>query len=160
MKACIKLAIYGRVKSFPRAGTRTKEERILKPSISKKGYYKVILFKNNESKTFRVNRLVAEAFIPNPEGKEQVNHKRGIKSDNRASELEWNTCSENIQHAIKTGLRPTKTVIQYNKEMVFIKEWSSIKDASKEINTTHITECCKGQRKTAGGYIWRYKDTQ
>ena len=68
------------------------------------GYKVVFLCKGKERKMMRVHRLVAEAFIPNPYKKEQVNHKNGIKTDNFVSNLEWNTRSENIRHAIDTGL--------------------------------------------------------
>ena len=109
-----------------------------------------------------MHRLVAETFIPNPENKPQVNHKWGIKTDNRASELEWNTQSENMQHALKHKLRHTKPILQYSKNNELIKVWDCIRQAGREIGIPNqsIVRCAKGKRKSAGGYIWRYKDTQ
>lgn len=68
------------------------------------GYVRVILGGNGKTKSHFVHRLVAEAFVPNPDKKTQVNHKNGVKTDNRAENLEWVTCSENIRHAFNTGL--------------------------------------------------------
>lgn len=73
--------------------------RILKPGTIKQGYLFVVLCKDSVMKSFRVSRLVALAHIPNPENKPEVNHKKGIKKDNRVSELEWSTPSENVIHA-------------------------------------------------------------
>lgn len=86
----------GHVKSFRRG-----RERILKASPNSNGYPKVSLGKCNN--TF-VHRLVATAFVPNPDDKPEVNHINGDKSDNRAVNLEWCTPSENTQHAFTTGL--------------------------------------------------------
>jgi hypothetical protein len=72
--------------------------------IHRDGYEKVSLSVNCNLKSFTVHRLVASAFIDNPKQKEQVNHINGIKTDNKASNLEWATRSENSIHAIKTGL--------------------------------------------------------
>jgi hypothetical protein len=94
---------WGRVKSLPRNGT-IKEERILKPRVTKNGYLYVHFRNGNISKYVKIHRLVAEAFIPNPENKPQVNHINGNKLDNRVDNLEWNTASENTMHAFKLGL--------------------------------------------------------
>lgn len=73
--------------------------RMLKPAITKQGYLLVVLCKDGVMKTFKKSRLIALAFIPNPENKREVNHVNGIKTDDRATQLEWSTPSENIIHA-------------------------------------------------------------
>lgn len=90
---------YGRVKSF-----HFGRESILKNQVMKKGYLYVSLFKNHIHKKFLVHILVAKAFIPNPDGKNEVNHKFGDKKDNRAIALEWVTSKENIRSAYELGL--------------------------------------------------------
>jgi hypothetical protein len=97
---------YGRVKSHDRIvnagrrGQRHRNEMILKPSISKRGYCRVALEKGKAS---LVHRLVAQHFIPNPENKPEINHKDGVKNNNHIDNLEWCTRFENEQHAWKTG---------------------------------------------------------
>ena len=88
----------------------TGKVRKLKTGKCSNGYHHVILYKNNERKNISIHRLVASAFIPNPEKKSTVNHINGIKTDNRIENLEWATQLENIRHAIKTGLRNTKGI--------------------------------------------------
>lgn len=78
--------------------------KVLSPKPGKLGYKIVALHMNGYAKKYLVHRLVAEAFIPNPEDKQYVNHKDGDKSNNVLSNLEWATPSENIHHAYDTGL--------------------------------------------------------
>ena len=91
---------FARVRSFHK-----NKIKILTPKPDMHGYFRVVLCKNGEKKNRLVHVLVAQAFIPNPEGKKQVNHISGDKSDNRAENLEWLTPSENIAHAFDMGLR-------------------------------------------------------
>lgn len=90
----------GRVKSFK----IYTEGKILSLNMTKQGYYHVILYANKVEKGMKVHRLVATAFIPNPESKPQVNHIDGNKANNIVSNLEWNTASENQFHALGLGL--------------------------------------------------------
>lgn len=90
---------FGRVKSFWRGG------RILKPNLNRCGYLQVTLCCGGKQKHMYVHRLVAQAFVPNPESKCEVNHIDGDKTDNRAENLEWSTAFENMRHAYATGLQ-------------------------------------------------------
>lgn len=92
----------GRVKSLNYNHTR--KEKILVPLFNSDGYLHVKLYKNNKVKTITVHRLVASSFIENSESKPQVNHKNGIKTDNRSQNLEWTTAKENTDHAWCSGL--------------------------------------------------------
>lgn len=81
--------------------------KVLRPFKNGKGYLRVDLCKNGKEKTFLVHRLVATAFIPNPDNKPQVNHIDGCKSNNYISNLEWCNSSENVSHSYRTGLSHT-----------------------------------------------------
>jgi hypothetical protein len=87
---------------------RGKKEKILKPGMDLGGYLILTLCKNRKRENKTLHRLVAIAFIPNPENKATVNHINGVKTDNCVSNLEWNTYSENHLHAHKTGLMDSK----------------------------------------------------
>jgi len=86
------------------------KERIMKQNNDTKGYPSIMLRVNNVIKTLRIHRLVAQAFIPNPENKPQINHINGIKTDYSIINLEWCNQSENNTHAYKTGLRTSECV--------------------------------------------------
>jgi hypothetical protein len=95
----------GRIKSFYKNSKLIdKVNKIKSLKLAKDGYYNIQLIKNTKSRIFRVHRLVAVAFIPNLENKLEINHKDGIKTNNSIENLEWCTRSENMKHAVKTGL--------------------------------------------------------
>ena len=122
----------GNVKSLSRMkinnrGYQKTKERIAKPVKHNSEYYRVSLTNNNhERKYFSIHRLVAEAFLPNPDNLPQVNHKDGNKTNNKVENLEWCSRSYNLQHAYDNGLKPTlkKLCIEIDK---LKKEVESIK---------------------------------
>lgn len=103
--------------------------------------------------------MVAKAFIPNPNNKEQVNHIDGNKHNNNINNLEWLTPKENVNHAFDIGLvKNTKKVNQYDLNGNFIKTWNRINDIQKELGffTGHICLCCQHRLNKSHGFIWRY----
>ena len=169
---------YGRVKSLERKNIfycglrkeyleRPTKEKILNYNKSNRGYLQVCLTKDGKSKTYTVHRLVAKAFLPNLKNKKQVNHIDGNKENNNIDNLEWATSSENNKHAFITGLNKPhnmRKINQYDLQGNFIKQWNSIIDFLKENNlnlkNSNITTCCKGKRKNAYGFIWKYADEE
>lgn len=144
---------------------RNKKEHFLTGKRDKDGYTQVILSRNQKKKHFRLHRLVAEAFKPNPDSKPEVNHKDRNKQNNNASNLEWVTGSENVQHSFQTGRNVRKKpILQLTKNMELVASWDSIADASRETGIKHsnISACCNKRKwyNTAGGYIWRYKEAE
>ena len=141
----------------------TKTGRILKPSVTKHGYERVCLFKMDRERRYRVHRLVAEAFIPNPDNLPQVNHIDGNKRNNNAANLEWVTNHENAIHAKEHGLRTKheqfcasrrKRVIATNIKTGESIVFESITAAVKGIGTNHVSAVLKGQRKQTKGYTF------
>lgn len=137
------------------------------------GYLCVALCKEGKVVYKKIHRLVAQAFIPNPENKRTINHINGVRSDNRVENLEWATDSENNKHAFKhLGRKPSmlgklgkncpnsKIVLQISNDKV-IREFFGTNEASRAtgIAQPSISRCCTGGLKTAGGYQWRYKNS-
>lgn len=132
---------------------------ILSQSVQE-DYKFVSLFINGKQKRMRVHRLVAMAFLENPENKPYVNHINGNRGDNNIENLEWVTPSENTIHAVKTGLMTgnKKAVIQYNLDGERMATFESATEAARQTGCSQskITMCCKRQRETTNDYQWRY----
>ena len=138
--------------------------------IGKNSGYKRVKFANN--KHYLVHRLVALAFVPNPENKAEVNHINGDKTDNKADNLEWVTREENMQHRCKVlgkKVNPvvaTQVAARVNSKPVICletgKRYASVSEASKDvhIHSSGISNCCNHKPRyiTAGGYHWEYAD--
>lgn len=145
---------------------------VLKLHKGTSGYMQVNCYKNGKlHKTFLVHRLVASAFIPNPENFPEVNHLDGDKSNNRFTNLKWVTRSENIKHGIDTGLIKKSMVGRVGKKhwrsiplIMYdfsgnMTEFESAGEAAKEtgFNRKAIFDAISGKLKTYKGYKWRYK---
>ena len=139
---------------------------VLKPNFkNQKHYAHVLLTKNARSKTTSVHRIVAMAFIPNPDNKPQVNHIDGDKKNNTVENLEWTTQSENMRHAFRLGLNDISKLLNANKRKVIridgdnTKLYDSVREAQDDtgVHNQNIIKVCQGKRRTAGGYQWRYK---
>lgn len=159
----------GRIRSLDRrvkhiGGTALLKGRILKYGMDRDGYPLVVLSTNSNLKTYRVYRLVWLAFNGSiPEGM-QVNHINEIKTDCRLENLNLMTRKENINWA--TGVRRSvrnrrKPVTQILPDGTEFRSFFSAQDAEIEIGISkaNITNCCKGKRKSAGGFRWRYSDS-
>lgn len=150
----------GRVKNF-------KTNRILTVHQQPNGYSYITLHKEGKPKTFRIHRLVAQAFIPNPNNLPCINHKNEIKTDNRVENLEFCTNKYNSNYgtakerATKKRINGKKSfeVLQFDLKGNFIKEWQSTMEVERATGfyNNNISKCCRGGYKQAYGYIWKYK---
>ena len=165
----------GRVKSLSRfisngTGFHLSEDRILKPNILAKGYFQVDLKNRSKRKGLQVHRLVAMAFIPNPNNYPQINHINGDKQDNRVENLEWCTNSMNQKHAWAIGLqkvsgkagKPKRKVLLYNDCERFV--FDSVADTKRFLGLKRDTNLQKVLHKvkhhnTIKGYKAEYYDT-
>ena len=138
-----------------------RRNRFLKPYKNQLGYLRVVLSKNGIHKRYSVHRLVAQAFIDNPDNLPCVNHKDENKLNNNVDNLEWctiryNNCYNDGQ--IKRARFKRKKVYQYDLNGNLIKEWISVNDAGRNgYSQGHVASCCRGERKTHKGFIWSYE---
>lgn len=153
----------GRVRSITRdydvvgtfGGHRTTHGRILKPIGAIGKYQNVNLGFNNK---VRVHKIVAVAFVPNPDNKKCIDHIDGDKQNNAAWNLRWCTYKENNNNP-KTKYKICRSVVQIDPTNGFVtRSWDSISDARRETGIKDISKCCRGLVKTAGGYKWKYAD--
>ena len=156
----------GRVKSLNYNHTGT--EKILKPQNNTHGYLLVDIYKDGQKKASLVHRLVAAAFIPNPNNLDTVNHKDEVKTNNTVTNLEWMSQKDNINYGTRNKRVSearlnhqsfSKRVQMFDKSTgELLATFPSTHEAERVtgIAQSHICACCNGKRKSSGGYVWKY----
>lgn len=150
----------GDVLAMPRYGSRHKEPYIMARCYDNHGYTIACLSKNNTHKTVRIHRVVAQLFIPNPNGYREINHKDENPANPSASNLEWCDRKYNVNYGTRTQ-KTQKPVLMFRKDGSFVRRFSGIREASQYMNSSNISNisyCCKGKRHSAFGYLWRFEN--
>ena len=157
----------GRVKSL--GNDKSRKEKILKPRKNTSGYLYVNIHKDGQRKTITVHRLIATAFIPNPNNLETVNHKDEVKTNNTVGNLEWMSQKDNNNYGTHNKRmaeaninhpKKSKVVQMFNKQTgELLATFPSTHEAERVtgIDQGNICSCCKGKYKSAGGYVWKYQ---
>lgn len=165
-----KISNLGRIKSLERIVARgyRRKEKILKPLINPRGYYKIQLCKQSIVKQYSIHRLVWEAFNGQIPENMQVNHINEIKTDNRLSNLNLMTAKENLnwgtrnERSAKKRIngKCSKPVLQFTLDDDLIKEYASVMQVERELGfaNSNIIKCCNGKYKQAYNYKWKYKE--
>jgi hypothetical protein len=168
--------INGQIKSVGRkvkhrSGFKTIPDRIMSIANNTSGYKSISLCKNGIGKSYQLHRLVAIAFIPNPNNKPQVNHIDGNKQNNNINNLEWVSAKENSQHSYDNGLsiapwlgkfgkdnKDSKPINQLTKEGVFIRTFNGIAEASRitGISKSFLSDTCRKKHEYAKNYKWEF----
>ena len=150
----------GRIRSLDRFVKSGKSQRfqkgqIMHPHVTNKGYLRADLTNNGQKFKYMVHKLVAEAFIPNPNNLPFVNHIDENKQNNSTNNLEWCTNKYNTDYSNSTPID------QYTLNGEYIITHKSIAEAQRKtgIAAASICNCCKGNFKQAGGYLWSYSKT-
>lgn len=157
----------GRVRSLNRTVIRNgieihRKGKILKPIKDRYGYLQYRLYKNKKMKNVLAHRLVANAFLPNPDNLPQVNHKDETPYHNNVENLEWCTQGYNNKYGTRIErimeTKGNKKVYQYTLDGELVMIWKSTMECFKNgYDFRHISHCCLGERKTHKGFIWRYE---
>lgn len=173
------VSTFGRVKAIAstfktkKGKTYHRKTHIIKSNPDgRRGYLRAVIYKDNIGTSYSIHRLVAFAFLENPEGKREVNHKNGIKIDNKANNLEWSTGTENRLHAyhvlkVRKPLEgrfgknhhTSKPVNQLSMNGELIKRWDSAADIQRSwigAKAANISACCKGKLKQCKGFKWEF----
>lgn len=158
----------GRVKSLGNELSNNSKEKILKSyKNGKSGYLLISLCKEGKIKKYLLHRLVAQAFLPNPNNLPEVNHKDENHQNNCVENLEYCNAKYNanygsrnkkISKALKNRKDLSKPILQFTKDGEFIRRWDNAREVERElgIKNSNIPKCCKGKYKTVGGYKWCY----
>lgn len=156
----------GRVKSLARVVDRGRwgevdvPERVIKPVRINTGYLSVHLYLTGKYKTLLLHRLVADTFLPNPDGLPEVNHLNGVRTDNRVENLEWCTREENLRHCYYTlnvdSDKPKRPVICLDTGT----RYRSVSEAARKngVLPSGVTQTCRGQLRQTGGLRFAYAE--
>lgn len=142
------------------------KSKILKPVKYKGGYLRIDLCKEGTKRLYLIHRLVAEAFLPNPDNLPCVNHKDEIPYHNNVDNLEYCTQKYNINYGTRTQRmvekqinhpNKSKKVYQYTLDNQLVKVWDSTKECQRNgFDNSRISACCRGENKTHKGFRWSY----